>query len=78
MTLSRQAAKARWAGRQRAIDLGLAVSALTLGEHQWRSAKELARFCNVSHQAIEQIEAIAIAKVRRALRLRYGIVSTSL
>jgi hypothetical protein len=75
---ARQAAAARNAAKQRAFNLGLAISAATLAPGEWRSAKTLARYCGVSHQAIEQIEAIAVAKVRRALRLRYGIISTSL
>ena len=75
---ARTAAAERNRRKQRAFDLGLAISAATLGPGQWRSAKALARYCGVSHQAIEQIEAIAVAKVRRALRLRFGIISTSL
>jgi hypothetical protein len=70
-----KAGKRRWAAKQRAFDLGLAISAATLQPGQWRSAKQIAAFCDVSHQAIEQIEASAIAKVRVALRKRYAITS---
>lgn len=77
MTHARRSAARRNAAKQRAFDLGLAVSAATLGPGEWRSAKTLARYCGVSHQAIEQIEANAVIKVRQALRRRFGILSTN-
>jgi hypothetical protein len=74
---AREAAAARNRAKQWRTDLGLAVSALSLLPGEWRSAKVLAEFCECSHQALEQIEYRAILKVRRALKKRYGIVSSS-
>lgn len=71
------AASARYRAKQERIDLGLAISAATMTRGQWRSAKQIAAFCDTSHQAIEQIEARAIAKIRpvlHALALAQGIL----
>ena len=46
------------------IDLGLAVSALSLTPGERRSHYELAAFCGVSHSAIQQIEGRALRKLR--------------
>ena len=46
------------------IDLGLAVSALSLRAGQSRSHEELAAFCGVSHKAIQKIEDKALRKLR--------------
>ena len=50
------------------IDLGLAVSALSLRYGQVRSHSELAAFCGVSKRAVQKIEQIALRKVRLRLR----------
>lgn len=47
------------------IDLGLAVSALSLAEGQSRSCEEIAAFCGVSKAAIQKIEAKAFRKFRQ-------------
>ena len=60
--------------KQRRIDLGLAVSAATLRPGETRSQKELARYTTMTPQGIAYIEHNAIAKVRVALRQRYGYV----
>lgn len=52
------------------IDLGLAISALTLKYGQTRSHKEIAAYCGCSWQAIYSIEAKALHKVRKALYMR--------
>jgi DNA-directed RNA polymerase specialized sigma24 family protein len=49
------------------IDLGLAVSALSLQRGQTRSASELAAFCGVRHGTIQFIEKKAIKKMRKRL-----------
>lgn len=50
------------------IDLGLAVSALSLRYGETRTQVELAAFCNCSPQRIDQIEQKALRKIRNALR----------
>ena len=59
------------------IDLGLAVSAASLRPGESRSIYELAAFCACTPQAISKMTLNAIAKVRKALRKRYGITSTN-
>ena len=49
------------------IDLGLAVSALSLKPGECRSYGELAAFCGVHRSAIQHIELKAMKKLRRAL-----------
>ena len=78
MTHARRAAAARNRSKQRRIDLGLAISAASLGRGEWRTAETLAAFCGCSKQAIEQTEYKAILKVRLALKQRYCIVSTTI
>jgi hypothetical protein len=58
--------------KKRRIDLGLAISAATLAPGQSRSQKELAAFTTMTPQGIAYIEHNAIAKIRAALRNRYG------
>lgn len=52
------------------IDLGLAVSALTLQYGQTRTYEELAAYCGCSKTAIQNIENKAMRKLRMRLRLR--------
>lgn len=49
------------------IDLGLAVSALSLEYGQTRTYEELAAYCGCSKSAIQNIEYKALRKVRRAI-----------
>jgi len=49
------------------LELGLAVSRLSMKPGQTRTQPELAAFCGVSHAAIQHIEYRALKKVRRAL-----------
>lgn len=77
MTHARRAAAARNRSKQWGIDLGLAVSALTLIPGVPRSAEAISAYCPCSKQAIEQIEYKALIKVRRTLKKRFGIVSSS-
>lgn len=46
------------------IELGLAVSALSLRYGETRSTRELARFCNCAHVTIQNIERKALQKAR--------------
>lgn len=48
------------------IDLGLAISALSLKYGQTRSQIELAAYCGCSQQAIQYIERRALRKMRIA------------
>lgn len=50
------------------IDLGLAVSALSLRYGQDRTAEEIAAFCGVEKYAIQRIEGIALQKMRTRLK----------
>ena len=50
------------------IDLGLAVSALSLRLGQTRSHAELAAFCGVHKRTIQKIEDVAIRKLRHRCR----------
>jgi len=50
------------------IDLGLAVSALSLRYGQARSARELAAFCGCRHGTIQFIERRALRKLRIKLQ----------
>jgi hypothetical protein len=77
MKRDRRAEHVRNAAKQRRIDLGLAVSALSIRPGECRGVKTLAKYCDCSPQAISLISAAAIAKIRRALRQRYGISSTN-
>ena len=54
------------------IDLGLAVSRLSLSPGQTRSYTELARFCGCSHEAIRKIERRAMKKIRNSLKALTG------
>lgn len=47
------------------IDLGLAVSALSLKPGETRTQREIAAFCDCSYQRIQQIEWRALRKIRR-------------
>jgi hypothetical protein len=78
MTRARRSAAARNRSKQRRINLGLAISAASLGRGERRPAETLAAFCGCSKQAIEQTEYNAILKVRLALKKRFGIVSTTI
>jgi len=49
------------------VELGLAVSRLSMKPGQTRTQPELAAFCGVSHAAIQHIEYRALRKVRMAL-----------
>lgn len=49
------------------IDLGLAISALTLRYGQTRTQKELAAYCGCSQQAIYEIERKAMRRIRMKL-----------
>ena len=55
------------------IDLGLAISAATLPPGQSRTCAEISRFCECSKQAIDQIYASGLQKLRSALR-RKGLI----
>jgi len=46
------------------IDLGLAISALTLRYGQTRTYQEIADFCGCSKSAIQSIEGKAMRKIR--------------
>jgi hypothetical protein len=46
------------------IDLGLAISALTLRYGQTRTYQEMADFCGCSRNAIQSIENKALRKIR--------------
>ena len=46
------------------IDLGLAVSALSMRYGQSRSHEEIAAFCGVHHRTIQKIEHKALRKMR--------------
>lgn len=59
------------------IELGLAVSAISLPPGQTRTLHELAAYCGCSKQTIKQIQTNAITKIRQALRRR-GIISTNI
>ena len=52
------------------IDLGLAVSALSLEYGQTRTAEEIAAYCGCHRRAIEKIEKRALRKLQRAAFLR--------
>ncbi|MEM9236025.1 MAG: sigma factor-like helix-turn-helix DNA-binding protein [Verrucomicrobiota bacterium] len=52
------------------IDLGLAVSALTLKRGETRTQEELAAFCGCSKAMIYLIEKRALKKLRHPSRLR--------
>ena len=77
MTHAKRAAAARNRSKQWRIDLGLAISAATLRPGEWRSSYVLAEFCGCSRQTLEQTEYKAILKVRKELKKRFGIVSSS-
>lgn len=62
--------------RAERVNLGLAISAATMRPGQERTLPEIAAYCDCSKQLISQLEKRAIRKVRLALRLRYGIIST--
>jgi len=49
------------------IDLGLAVSSLSLEYGHTRTYEELAAFCGCSKTAIQSIENKAIRKIRKSL-----------
>jgi DNA-directed RNA polymerase sigma subunit (sigma70/sigma32) len=49
------------------IDLGLAVSSLSLRPGQTRTHRELAAFCNCTHGTIQFIEKKALKKLRHQL-----------
>lgn len=46
------------------IDLGLAISALTLRHGQTRTYQQMADFCGCSRAAIQSIESKAMRKIR--------------
>lgn len=50
------------------IDLGLAVSALSLHKGQKRTYEELAAFCGVTHRSIQKIEQRALRKLKARLK----------
>ena len=52
------------------VDLGLAVSALSLQAGQRRTHRELAAFCGCTTSNIQQIEEKARRKLKKALYLR--------
>lgn len=52
------------------IDLGLAVSALSLSYGQTRSHGDLAAFCGCGRSNIQHIENNALRKLRRAIFMR--------
>lgn len=49
------------------IDLGLAISALSMQPGERRSTYQIAAFCGCSPQRIQQIEHRALRKIRAAL-----------
>ncbi len=51
-------------GQRESIDLGLEVMALTLVPGQKLELREIAAFCDCSHQAISHIEKQALLKMR--------------
>lgn len=58
--------------RRRRIDLGLAISGLTLRFGETRTLEEIAAYCGCSRQGVALIEKRALQKVRQ----RLGIVFT--
>jgi hypothetical protein len=63
------------------IDLGLAVSALSLSYGQTRTREEIAFFCNCNRKTIQKIEERGLRKLRHRLRhnheLLEGVVTAS-
>ena len=55
------------------IDLGLAISRLTMEPGECRTLAEIAAYCGCSRQGIQYIEQKAILKVRKRLRDLLGI-----
>lgn len=53
--------------RAERINLGLAVSALTLKPGECRTAAEIAAFCGCARANIERIEGVALRKMRARL-----------
>lgn len=55
------------------IDLGLAVSALSLVYGQTRTQEELKDFCNCDRRTIQNLEERALRKLRRAIMKDPGL-----
>ena len=53
--------------RTERVNLGLAISGATLEPGERRTHREIAAFCNTSHQAIHNIEVAARKKIKKRL-----------